>query len=81
MSHTRKSMKRKKGLKPLWIYDGSPDQADLTVAATTLTEGGYVIVIELANGLTRLAATRHPAKYAPPGTNSSSATACRRSPG
>lgn len=64
MSHTRKSMKRKKGLKPLWIYDGSPDLADLTVAATTLTEGGYVIVIELANGLTRLAATRHPAKYA-----------------
>jgi hypothetical protein len=58
-----KSMKTKKGLKPVWIYDGSADQADLAVAATSLTEGGYVIVIELTNGLTRLAATRHPAKY------------------
>ena len=63
MSRTCKSMKRKKGLNSLWIFDGSPDQADLAVAATTLGEGGYVIVIELSNGLTRLAATQHPAKY------------------
>ena len=42
MSHTRKSMKRKKGLKPLWIYDGSPDLADLTVAATTLADSAGI---------------------------------------
>ena len=45
------------------MYDGDPEQADLIVGATTQTEGGYVMVIELTNGLTRLAATRHPAKY------------------
>jgi hypothetical protein len=56
-------MKSKRGRKAVWLYDGSPDQADLMVAATELTEGGYVMVIELTNGLTRLAATRHPAKY------------------
>ena len=56
-------MKSKKGKKQIWLYDGDPDQADLIVGATTLTEGGYVMVIELTNGLTRLAATRHPAKY------------------
>ena len=47
----------------MWLYDGNPEQADLIVGATTLSEGGYVMVIELTNGLTRLAATRHPAKY------------------
>ena len=56
-------MKNKKGNKQVWLYDGDPEQADLIVGATTLTEGGYVMVIELTNGLTRLAATRHPAKY------------------
>ncbi len=56
-------MKSKKGKKQVWLYDGDPEQADLIVGATTLTEGGYVMVIELTNGLTRLAATRHPAKY------------------
>ena len=56
-------MKSKKGNKQVWLYDGDPQQADLIVGATTLTEGGYVMVIELTNGLTRLAATRHPAKY------------------
>lgn len=57
------SVKSKKSRKSIWLYDGSPDQADLLVAATELTDGGYVMVIELTNGLTRLAATRHPAKY------------------
>ena len=56
-------MKRKKGQPQVWLYDGNPEQADLIVGATTLSEGGYVMVIELTNGLTRLAATRHPAKY------------------
>lgn len=56
-------MKRKKGQAPVWLYDGDPEQADLIVGETTLTEGGYVMVIELTNGLTRLAATRHPSKY------------------
>jgi len=56
-------MKSKKEKKQVWLYDGDPEQADLIVGATTLTEGGYVMVIELTNGLTRLAATRHPAKY------------------
>ena len=56
-------MKSKKSRKSIWLYDGTPDQADLLVAATELTDGGYVMVIELTNGLTRLAATRHPAKY------------------
>lgn len=56
-------MKSKKGKKQVWLYDGDPEQADLIVGATSLTEGGYVMVIELTNGLTRLAATRHPAKY------------------
>ena len=56
-------MKSKKGNKQVWLYDGDPEQADLIVGATTLAEGGYVMVIELTNGLTRLAATRHPAKY------------------
>ena len=56
-------MKSKKGKKQVWLYDGDPEQADLIVGATTLAEGGYVMVIELTNGLTRLAATRHPAKY------------------
>jgi hypothetical protein len=57
------SVKSKKSRKSVWLYDGNPDQADLLVSATELTEGGYVMVIELTNGLTRLAATRHPAKY------------------
>jgi hypothetical protein len=57
------SVKSKKSRKSIWLYDGSPDQADLLVAATELTDGGYLMVIELTNGLTRLAATRHPAKY------------------
>lgn len=56
-------MKSKKGKKQVWLYDGDPDQADLIVGATTLTEGGYIMVIELTNGLIRLAASRHPAKY------------------
>lgn len=56
-------MKSKKGKNQIWMYDGNPEQADLIVGETTQTEGGYVLVIELANGLTRLAATRHPAKY------------------
>lgn len=56
-------MKSKSSRKSVWLYDGDPQQADLIVGATTLTEGGYVMVIELTNGLTRLAATRHPAKY------------------
>ena len=56
-------MKSKKGKNQIWLYDGDPDQADLIVGATTLTEGGYVMVIELTNGLIRLAASRHPAKY------------------
>ena len=56
-------MKSKKGKNQIWMYDGNPEQADLVVGETTQTEGGYVLVIELANGLTRLAATRHPAKY------------------
>jgi hypothetical protein len=56
-------MKSKKGKNQVWMYDGDPEQADLIVGATTQTEGGYVMVIELTNGLTRLAATRHPAKY------------------
>ena len=56
-------MKSKKGKNHIWMYDGNPEQADLIVGETTQTEGGYVLVIELANGLTRLAATRHPAKY------------------
>jgi len=59
----RQSMKSKKAQKPFWLYDGSPDLAELIVDAATLTEGGYVIVIELTSGLTRLAATRHPGKY------------------
>jgi hypothetical protein len=56
-------MKSKKGRKQVWLYDGNPDQADLIVGEATPLEGGYVMVIELTNGLTRLAATRHPAKY------------------
>jgi hypothetical protein len=56
-------MKSKKGKKQVWLYDGDPEQADLIVGATTPTEGGYVMVIELTNGLIRLAASRHPAKY------------------
>jgi hypothetical protein len=56
-------MKSKKGRKQVWLYDGNPDQADLIVGEATPLEGGYVMVIELSNGLTRLAATRHPAKY------------------
>jgi hypothetical protein len=56
-------MKSKKGKNQVWLYDGDPEQADLIVGATTLTEGGYVMVIELTNGLIRLAASRHPAKY------------------
>lgn len=53
----------KKKKKDIWLYDGDPEQADLIAGETTQTEGGYVMVIELTNGMTRLAATRHPGKY------------------
>jgi predicted component of type VI protein secretion system len=56
-------MKTKRSRKSVWLFDGNPDSADLMVEAATLSEGGYVLVIELTNGLTRIAATRHPAKY------------------
>ncbi|MEO1767708.1 hypothetical protein [Thiobacter aerophilum] len=51
----------KKNLHPVWLYDGKPEYVDLTVAPAS--QGGYVLVLELANETIRLAATRHPAKY------------------
>lgn len=53
----------KKRRSSIWLYDGTPQQADLMVSATPSVEGGYVMVMELENGQTRLAATRHPGKY------------------
>lgn len=53
----------KKRRSSIWLYDGVPQQADLMVSATPSVEGGYVMVMELDNGQTRLAATRHPGKY------------------
>jgi hypothetical protein len=52
-----------KNLHPAWLYDGKPEYVDLSVGATSASQGGYVIALGLMDGTIRLAATRHPAKY------------------
>jgi hypothetical protein len=47
----------------VWLYDGKPEFVDVSVGETTPLNGGYVLAIELATGIIRLAATRQPAKY------------------
>lgn len=46
-----------------WLFDGKPEFVDVNVASSTPVEGGYVLALELTNGVIRLAATRQPAKY------------------
>lgn len=48
---------------PVWIYDGKPEYVDVNVAPVHSPEGGYIILLALADGTIRLAATLHPAKY------------------
>lgn len=47
----------------VWLFDGKPEFVDVNVAASTHVEGGYVVAMELTNGVIRLGATRQPAKY------------------
>lgn len=62
---TDKTNKKPVGGKSLsvWLYDGTPEFLDVNVAPASLLDGGHVMIVMLANGDIRLAATRSPGKY------------------
>mgnify|MGYP003401119364 CR=1 FL=1 len=48
--------------KNYWVYEGSPDNVSLIVPNTNPENGGYLLIVLLANGNYRFFATRFPGR-------------------